>query len=614
MDSQLMSDGTISNRPIVAIEGVDLPNDVTAALGPCWVESSVNLPAAFHLTFRMSERRLIQKSPSLLRIGARVQVYAVAAGQGRNTPLITGVVTAVETEHQDGIAYTVLRGLDHSFKMMRHRRATAYLNQTDAEIVTVLAGRDGVEIGDIEPTAGRPEVTTQPNISDWQFVQYLAERNDMEADFDDEGLLRFRKPKPPLGEIAAVLKFGTNAQRCRIGITASDQVTHVVSRGWNVAEKTEVLGAAAALDSSCYQIGTSPATVAGAFGDAVLVETGTPYDSQAEANRAAGSLAEDVASAFAELEVEVRGNPALKPGAVVALEDAGPTFDGLYTVSTTRHVFGGGNDYMTWVWVTGRQVRTLYGLASGGIQQAPRIPGVVNAIVTDINDPLEQGRVKVRFPWFADYSTDWVRTVQFGGTGGGGVISPEVEDEVLVAFDRGSLDHPYVLGGLYSNPQNSPSKHETPLQTGGRLNRRSLVSRSGQRLELLDARTRTGVRLRSGDEALTVFLDESHTKITITSTGTIEIGGAKEVRLNSDTSLDLAAPKVNITGAVNITGDVSITGALSQKAGPTSLIGPAVSVVAADVNVVGVVTITGATAVNGGPITNDGQIVMLVPS
>jgi uncharacterized protein involved in type VI secretion and phage assembly len=206
--------------------------------------------------------------------------------------------------------------------------------------------------------------------------------------------------------------------------------------------------------------------------------------------------------------------------------------------------------------------------------------------------------------------TDWARTVQFGGYRGGGVISPAVEDEVLVAFDRGALDYPYVLGGLYSNEENSPSHHDTPLQTGGKLNRRSLVSRSGQRLEILDAEGLTGVRLRSGDEKLTVFLDQTQTKITISSDGTVDISGTGAVSVTSEERLTLDAPHVNISGEfVNIKGTTTITGALTQI-GDAEVNGALDVNGAVDVN--GLVNMTGGATVEG-DMTINGMQVMVVP-
>lgn len=625
--SSASNSGAYSSLFLVTIGGAPLPPDLAEALGESWVDSSVNLPAAFHLTFRDPKRLLMQNNSGLLRIGATVKVDAVADGQGEFTSLIKGVVTGVEIEHQDGSQKIVVRGFDDAFKMLRQRRTVGYYKKTASEIVRELAGLDGVEIGEIETTVTQYDLITQPNISDWEFVQYLADANDMEADFSNEGKLRFRKAKPAaagaIGSKDLDLELGVNILYCRAGVTASDQVSTVTSRGWKVDEKEVALGEAPAVEDPDSAIELSPVDVASAFARAKLTETRTPYGTAAEADHAASSLAADITSAFAELEIEAKGQPALMSRKVVTLKGVGKSFDGMYTVSTTRHVLDRKNGYTTWVWVTGRQVRTLYGLAAGGGESAPRIHGVVNAIVDDITDPLQQGRVILRFPWFDDnYKTDWVRTVQFGGKKGGGVISPEVDDEVLVAFDRGVMDYPYVLGGLYSNAENKPSPHDVKLQTGGRLNRRSLVSRSGQRLEILDADGETGVRLRSGDEKLTVFLEETQSKITISSKGTVDISGVKAVSVTSDAQLTLSGREVSISGTnVSIKGATTITGSVSQTEGPVNIAGDVNMMgdvnVLGDTNMLGALDVVGDLNVGGlaavvGDITMDGQQVVVI--
>jgi len=473
----------------------------------------------------------------------------------------------------------VIRGLDHSSKMMRRRRTKRYSELTATEIVRLLAAEDGVMVGPhVESSHVRYKTITQPNISDWQFVKELAARNGMYADFDNWGLLRFRRLPRPLEpvnpefpEMPTILEVGGNARHCRIGITAADQVTRASVRGWDTESNVELKAESLAEDYRGRVIVAKPMNAVGTAAPLTYVETSTPYGSLAEVNQAADALAEEISSVFAELEVLADGNPALAPGQTVKLEKAGATFDGKYTVTTARHEFSARGRYMTWVSVTGHQVRNLYGLAAGASGPSNRIHGVVNAIVTDINDDRNEGRVKVKFPWLDDtYTTRWARTLQFGGHGGGGVISPGTGDEVLVAFDRGDIDYPYVLGGLYGHELNKPSRHDTDLVTApGHLNRQSLVSRGGHRLELLDSDDVVplhGVRLQSGDRALTVFLDEAETEIMIDSDGRVSITGKEKVSITSTGNVSVEAASVSIKAPkISLEGDVDIVGALTHS-------------------------------------------------
>src|SRR5690606_21343759 len=73
------------------------------------------------------------------------------------------------------------------------------------------------------------------------------------------------------------------------------------------------------------------------------------------------------------------------------------------------------------------------------------IPEMQTAIVTDNKDPEGLGRIKVKLPWQNGEETPWIRiTNQYAGRERGFYFIPEVDDEVLVGFEHGNINHPYV--------------------------------------------------------------------------------------------------------------------------------------------------------------------------
>ena len=403
--------------------------------------------------------------------------------------------------------------------------------------------------------------------------------------------------------------------RLRAAVTAADQVGKVQARGWDITTKKKLTSMSLATKNAGVSIGTAPGEAAKKFKTSTLVETGTPYDKQAEVKFAAESLSDDVTSSFAELEVAVRGNPKLRPGVPVTLTDVGDPFQGKYTATSVRHVFGDGQHYESWVTFSGRQWRSLYGLASGGGSAVePRMPGVANAIVTNVQDPDKQGRVKLQFPWLDDqYESDWTRVTQWGGKGGGGIFPLDVDDEVLVAFDRGALDHPFVIGGLYNGKDEPTPVTDVPLHDGLRSKaiRHTLSDRQGNRVDLLSQSTgarKQGVRVASGDGRLTINLDRTKTEITVDSKGTVSITGSRSVSVEAGTDLTLSARRrltIKSGGLLNIQGRnvnvkslggavaVDAVGALSLKAVGTvqvSSVGQ-VGIRAVNVDLMGIVTV-----------------------
>lgn len=616
-----MSGPAFSNVFQVTVGGAPLDPTLAKLLSSGWVDLGAGVPGAFQLTFRDPRKKVLAEAG--ITIGTPVVVSPVADGQGAMTPLLTGEVTGLEADYDGTGTFTVVRGYDRGHRMLRQRRVAAYRNMTAADITRKLAGQSVIPAGDIDSTATVYDFLTQANTTDWDFLSRLAVENDRVLSVGPTGKLQFTRHTPasgapPVGTTTEqspyVLQAGTDILRCRVAVTAADQVNRIEARGWDVSAKQTLTGLAPGNANPAFSIGTTPARATAAFGPSTLVETDVPYDRQGQVQQAAAALADDVTAAFCELEVSVRGTPALRPGVPVTLTDVGAPFEGKYTVSAARHFFGTTTHYETWVTVSGRQWRSLYGLASGGAGSPPRLPGVANALVTDIKDPLNQGRVKLRFPWLDDsYVSDWTRTVQFGGVRGGGVIAPEIDDEVLVAFDRGALDHPYVIGGLYNGVDN-PTYADVPLYDGtsGRVTRRTLSDRDGNRLDLLDQRTGgpRGVRLSSGDQ-LTVELDRTATAITLDSAGGVTINGASSVSVEAGAALTLKAgtsmtfqsasvtiqtetlsvesTDVNVAAAglidVNAVGDAQLTGVGN------------VGITAVNVEMAGIVTVNGTPVV-----------------
>ncbi|MGV9915385.1 VgrG-related protein [Streptomyces tendae] len=542
----------------VKIGGAKLPDNIAPMLTDGWVDQGVNVPAAFRLTFRDPYHKLL--GDLNVQFGTPVVITPIADGQGKNNPLLTGEVTGLETDYDGTGSFTVIRGYDYGHRLMRQRRVAAYRNQKASDIASKLVKMDGVSVGRIQATKGTYAFIAQPNVTDWDFLARLADENKMIMYLDSKGKFRFVTPKPSAGapspntdgdQSTFVLQAGHDILRLRAAVTAADQIGKVESRGWNVTTKKKITEVAPATTDPGIGIEWTPGTAAGKFKPGKLVETANPYDKQDEVQNAAKALASDVTASFAELEVAANGHPDLRPGVPVALADVGTPFEGKYTVTSVRHHFGDGVAYESWITVSGRQWRSLYGLASGGgggsdPASAARLPSVANAIVTDVQDPLKQGRVKLQFPWLDDtYVSDWARSVQMGGVAGGGIFPMDVGDEVLVAFDRGALDHPFVIGGLY-NGRDVPTKSDVPLHDGLKKKavRHTLSDRQGNRVDLLSQRTggrKQGVRIASGNDKLTINLDRTKTEITVDSKGSVSITGSRSVSVDAGTDLSLSA-------------------------------------------------------------------------
>ncbi|MBM9506695.1 VgrG-related protein [Actinacidiphila acididurans] len=555
---------SVAKALVVECGGRPLAAALANTLVEAYVEDSRTLPGVFVLRFRDPARVLLDSAG--IAVGTPVRLLAAAGGPPSPRPLLTGAVTALELEIDDGGTFTVVRGMDESYRLFRGRRVAGYQNMTLTDICTQVARRAGLRPGPMEVAGPVLEHVVQPNVSDWVFLKSLADPAGAQV-YVEDGALHVVGPADAAGapEVTAraardplVLEMGDNLLRCRAAVSAAEQVTEVEVRGWDVQTKRPLVGHADAGTSSTLRLAVTAADLARPFGPANLLVGDTAYGDQARVDQAARTLAARVAGSFAELDAVIRGNPEVRAGTAVTLAGVGRPFEGRWTVTSARHVFDPDRGYETWIGVSGDQDRSLHGLAADPAGPDGRCFGLVNATVTDTKDPQGLGRVKVRFPWLSDdYTSDWARCAQAGGTGGGEAFIPEVGEEVLVGFEQGRLDHPYVLCALYNGKdrpagQGSGSGHAVD-PTSGAVNRRALASREGNKLELLDAAAGPqGVRVVTGDGKLHITLDRRQTAITVHSDGSVRIEAGTQVSVTAGSGVVLDAGK----GRLRLTGDV----------------------------------------------------------
>ncbi|SDH48033.1 Uncharacterized conserved protein, implicated in type VI secretion and phage assembly [Lentzea fradiae] len=551
----------IAASAVVRANGTELTEQADQ-LVRCVVDENVGLPDCVVLTYSDENNELLKDTG--ITIGAKIEVSLASSGVTTTEKVFTGEVTALELDRDGTGSYIVVRAMSRAHRLMRGRKVQAFRNMSAAAVVRKVATGAGLTAGRLDVAGVTYRHLSQAGVSDWDFLQMLAREHDAVVRVDEAGRLELVKlkpasgaPKPKVTNDPHVLEFGENTVALRAVLTTADQANGVEVRSWDVATKKALVAVRPNTSSKTVRPGLTASKANGAFPTkAPLLVTDTPYATQAEATRAARSLEASTSAGFGELEAVVTGSPKLRAGDPVTLTNSGQEFDGAYTVTAARHVLEPETGYYTTLTVSSSFDRSLTGLAIGGNAppRSPRMPGLATGIVTDIKETGGQrGWVRLKFPWLDDkYVTDWVRTVQWGGAGGGGVFSPEVNDEVLVGFEQGSLDRPYVIGGLY-NGVDQPSAHDLPLVDGrrGKVNRRSLVSRTGNRVELLDGTAQSGVRLASGDKRLEVVLDEKRDKIDLVVRGPRGAGVLGSVSLTSTgITIDAGRGVLTLKGAL----------------------------------------------------------------
>ncbi len=180
--------------------------------------------------------------------------------------------------------------------------------------------------------------------------------------------------------------------------------------------------------------------------------------------------------------------------------------------------------------------------------------GVYVAQVVDIKDPDGQGRVRIKLPWSPDSGNSeyqaWARlAMMMAGNNRGTWFIPDVDDEVLVAFNAGDTRHPYVIGALW-NGQDAPPES---MDGSGNNHVKTIQSRNGVRISLNDEdgqesltlETPGGQRLVLKDGPGAVEIEDSNGNSVKLETSGITVNASAKVTLNASV-VEISASAVTV--------------------------------------------------------------------
>ena len=164
------------------------------------------------------------------------------------------------------------------------------------------------------------------------------------------------------------------------------------------------------------------------------------------------------------------------------------------------------------------------------------------AKIKDNNDPDGLGRVKVQYNWASGNTTsDWMRMIQpHSGAGKGFYFIPEIGEEVLVGFEGGNAQNPYVLGTQYNGLESSG-------YNSGENDKKVIHTRSGTKILFNDA------------EGSILIEDASGNTYLMDGKGNIEVNAPKNFTVNAGENITLTAGQnINSSATMNISESAGV--------------------------------------------------------
>lgn len=277
---------------------------------------------------------------------------AVEAKLGAGSVLLfKGEVVSMEPSWTvEGLVTQTLRCYDNTHRLGRGRKTRWFEQKKDSDIATTVGQECGLEV-EVDPTEETYDYTLQRNESNYTFLKRLAARNNFQLAVD-QGKLIFKKATT--SSSPTKIRAGANGQpggavrSLKLSFNTMEQVTEVITRGWDIREKKEIVGRATIGDIETIGSGQAGAQLASSkFGEHTAYITDVPLTSQSQANILAKAELNRLARQFGRGSCTVDGNDALRAGAVVEFEGLNGPYNGAYYIISSRHIISPSQGYLT---------------------------------------------------------------------------------------------------------------------------------------------------------------------------------------------------------------------------------------------------------------------------
>ena len=415
-------------RLVVELDGAPLSSEEMRSLWAVRVQQRLSLPTLSELTF--VEPTVPLSKAETVSPGAKIRVSV----PGSEEPLFDGEVTAIEHVYEPSHGREVrVRGYDVLHRLRKRQPVRAHVQLTLADLIKEIVADLNVTV-DVPQAGPLWQRIVQFRQSDFEMISEIAERCGLYFTLRNNTLHVLTLEG--LGE-EVPLKLGDTLLEVRIEVNGDSACRSVSTTGWDPLRVEQHEGKASeARIGRGIGVEIEPGEVGGT-GERTIVDETLGDDLQAEA------IAQAELDLRVAREVTLRGvaegNPKLRPGTPIQIENIAPSLTGRYVVTSVDHTFDSVKGFVSTI-----------STAPPPAREPTRGPVAALGIVTQVDDPEGYGRVRVKLPTYRDIETDWMGVVTPGaGLGKGLLALPDVQDTVLVLLPSGDPANGVVLGGLY---------------------------------------------------------------------------------------------------------------------------------------------------------------------
>lgn len=471
-----------------------------------------------------------------------------------NVTVFKGIVISHSNKVSSRKSELLIECKDKAVKLTVGKRSKHYENVTDSDIAEEIIDRYGLE-KDVESTSIQHKEIVQFNTTDWD---YVLSRMDVigRICLVDDGKITIKKPLLMASSVLDVL-YGSTILEYNAEIDSRTQFSEVKSKTWDYSsqEVAEDTGDEPGMNSAGNLTASDLAGVI-ALDSFLLVHSGKLSSEELKEWANARMLKSRLSRIRGK--VKFQGFPDVKTGDTISINGVGERFNGPVFVGSVQHAFTGG-DWTTEVsfglpqeWFT--EIVNPHHL-SAQLGLVPSVQGLQIGIVTDLEDPEGEHRVKVRLPLVSTEEEGiWMRIATLdAGNNRGTFFRPEIDDEVIVGFIFNDPSQPVILGMLHSSALPAPLTASNDNHEKGYVSREAIKMIFNDDEKSYKLETPGGKKVTLSDkDGIVQVEDENGNKITFESSG-VTVESASALKLKAATDITLEAVNIKLTPSSQFT-------------------------------------------------------------
>ncbi len=474
---------------------------------------------------------VISKSQELIGQTVNITIQNLQDDTSMSEGYFSGIITSTEADKRLGNEkgdVIIIKGYSPTILMDDGMHCNSYEELSLSDIVNDAAGAYSVPFTINPLSTDSLAYTVQYNQSNFKFLKHLAAKYGEWFYYDGEQAVFGTQEGEEI-----TLSYGVELTDFNLSLMTTPKLdAYVTNDYYNDAQGQQTLASGTSLPDYYSFMADKSESLYTAQPQSAYLQHSADGSQDANLEAAVGIQSEGRVACMAMMTGTTR-NSGLKIGTKISIVHQTAEQDveyGAYMVTKVEHHASEAGDYYNY-----------FEAIPDGVVNPPytNIHSTTNcptqrAVVTENADPAKLGRIRVQFPWQPSTYSPWIRIAQpHAGTEKGFHFIPEIGEEVMVGFEGGNAEMPFVLGALYNGTLTAEEF------TTDNNDVKVIRTRSGHTIELNDTDGEEKINIYDNEGSIITF-DTQAQSLTINSTETLELS-AKNINISAEENITIGA-------------------------------------------------------------------------